>query len=131
FLDGIFVWDLGNFLEGIFFLTVENFFDGIFAMLCLLGPLRMFRGHSTFRVRLAHHTLSCSESEHGMGKKSASQVSSSWRRRLSWLLTKNDAPLPSFSRSSACQLSPKGVRSPVSVSNRAHLPSQTEWTTTR
>src|SRR5262245_41297478 len=45
---------------------------------------------------IPHHTLSCSASEHGMGKKSASQVSSSWRSLRSWLLTKKDAPFPSF-----------------------------------
>ena len=30
-----------------------------------------------------------------------------------------------------CQPSSKGARSPVVVSNRAHLPAQTAWTTTR
>jgi hypothetical protein len=47
---------------------------------------------------IPHHTLPCSESEHGIGKKSASQVSSSWHSHRSWVLTKNDAPLPSFNR---------------------------------
>src|SRR5262245_13023872 len=42
-----------------------------------------------------------------MGKKSASQASSSWRSRCSRVLTKNEAPLPSFNRSSAMSALPE------------------------
>src|SRR5437773_8540731 len=45
------------------------------------------------------HTLSRLPPEHGIGKKSASQVSFSWRKRLSRVLTNAD-PLPSLSRAS-------------------------------
>jgi ectoine hydroxylase-related dioxygenase (phytanoyl-CoA dioxygenase family) len=53
----------------------------------------------------------------------AAGVAASWQRTT--------RPCRASTAPPAGQPSPRGVRSPVLVSNRAHLPSQTAWTTTR